>query len=44
MQDVDYIICGDYVLPMDEGLTVIKDGAIDVRAQISSKLELLKRF
>ncbi len=31
MQSVDYIICGDYVLPMDGRLTVIEDGAIAVR-------------
>jgi 5-methylthioadenosine/S-adenosylhomocysteine deaminase len=31
MQDVDYIISGGYVLPMDEGLTVISDGAVAVK-------------
>jgi 5-methylthioadenosine/S-adenosylhomocysteine deaminase len=31
MTEVDYIINGDYVLPMDESLSVIKDGAIAVK-------------
>ena len=31
MQDVDYIISGAYVLPMDEGLTVISNGAVAVK-------------
>ena len=31
MINVDYIIYADYVLPMDESLTVIKDGAIAVK-------------
>lgn len=31
MQSVDYIIYADYVLPMDEKLTTIKDGAIAVK-------------
>jgi 5-methylthioadenosine/S-adenosylhomocysteine deaminase len=31
MQSVDYIIRADYVLPMDEGLHVIKDGAIAIK-------------
>jgi len=31
MQDVDYIISADYILPMDEGISVIKDGAIAVK-------------
>ncbi len=31
MQNVDYIISGDYVLPMDEALTVIKNGAVAVK-------------
>ena len=30
MENVDYILSADYVLPMDENLTVIKDGAIAV--------------
>lgn len=33
MQKVDYIIHGDYVLPMDEKLTVIMDGAIAVKGK-----------
>jgi len=31
MQDVDNIISGGYVLPMDERLTVIRDGAVAVK-------------
>jgi len=48
MQDVDYIICGDYVLPMDEGLTVIKDGAIAVSGtdilEVGTSKEILKKY
>lgn len=29
--DVDYIICGDYVLTMDEDLALIRDGAVAVK-------------
>lgn len=31
MEKVDYIICGDFVLTMNEGLDLIKDGAIAVK-------------
>ena len=31
MQDVDYILSGSYVLPMDERLTVISNGAVAVK-------------
>lgn len=31
MEPVDYIICGDYILTMNEGLDLIKDGAIAVK-------------
>ncbi len=31
MIPVDYIICGDYILPMDQSLTVIDNGAIAVK-------------
>ncbi len=31
MTDIDYIIMADYVLPMDEGLDVIRDGAVAVK-------------
>ena len=31
MKNADYIICGDYVLPMDEEQAVIKDGAVVVK-------------
>ncbi len=33
MKKADYIIRGDYVLPMDEGLPVIKDGAVAVNGK-----------
>jgi 5-methylthioadenosine/S-adenosylhomocysteine deaminase len=45
---VDYIICGDYVLPMDEGLTVIKDGAIAVSGttilEVGTSKEISKKY
>jgi 5-methylthioadenosine/S-adenosylhomocysteine deaminase len=48
MQNVDYIICGDYVLPMDEGLTVIKDGAIAVSGttilEVGTSKEISKKY
>lgn len=31
MQSVDHIICGDYVLPMDESLAVIQNGAVAIK-------------
>jgi 5-methylthioadenosine/S-adenosylhomocysteine deaminase len=31
MIPVDYIICGDYILPMDQFLTVVERGAIAIR-------------
>jgi 5-methylthioadenosine/S-adenosylhomocysteine deaminase len=46
--NVDYIICGDYVLPMDEGLTVIKDGAIAVSGtnilEVGTSKEISKKY
>ncbi len=33
MQNADYIIKGDYVIPMDENQTVIKDGAVVVKGK-----------
>lgn len=48
MINVDYIICGDYVLPMDERLTVIKDGAIAVRGpeilEVGTSDEIFKKY
>src|SRR4030043_840786 len=48
MQNVDYIICGDYVLSMDEGLTVIKDGAIAVSGtnilEVGTSKEISKKY
>ncbi len=31
MQNVDYIISADYILPMDENLTLIREGAVAVK-------------
>jgi 5-methylthioadenosine/S-adenosylhomocysteine deaminase len=48
MQIVDYIIGGDYVLPMDEGLTVIKDGAIAVKGteiiEVGTSADIFKKY
>jgi 5-methylthioadenosine/S-adenosylhomocysteine deaminase len=46
--NVDYIIRGDYILPMDESLTVIKDGAIAVRGpeiiDVGPSDEIFKKY
>ena len=34
MKKADYIICGDYVLPMDESHSVIKDGAVALNGNV----------
>ncbi len=34
MKSADYIICGDYVLPMDESHSVIKDGAVALNGNV----------
>jgi len=48
MQSVDYIIGGDYVLPMDKGLTVIKDGAVAIRGpeiiEVGTSAEIFKKY
>jgi len=48
MTTVDYIIRGDYVLPMDEKLTVIRDGAIAVKGrevlEVGSSKEIFKKY
>lgn len=48
MQTVDYIICGDYVLPMDEKLTVIRDGAIAVKGpdilEVGTSKEIFEKY
>ena len=48
MINVDYIICGDYVLPMDEKLTVIRDGAIAVKGtgilEVGTSKEILEKY
>lgn len=48
MQNVDYIIGGDYVLPMDKGLTVIKDGAVAIKGpeiiEVGTSAEIFKKY
>ncbi|MEW6214063.1 MAG: amidohydrolase [Nitrospirota bacterium] len=48
MQSVDYIISADYVLPMDERLTVIKDGAIAIKGtkivEVGTYEEIFKKY
>jgi 5-methylthioadenosine/S-adenosylhomocysteine deaminase len=48
MQSVDYIIRADYVLPMDEGLAVIKDGAIAIKdtkiLKVGTSQEIIGRY
>jgi 5-methylthioadenosine/S-adenosylhomocysteine deaminase len=48
MQNVDYIIHADYVLPMDEDLTVIRNGAIAVKGskilKVGSSQEIFKKY
>lgn len=48
MINVDYIISGDYILPMDESLTVIKNGAIAVKGteiiDVGSSDEIFKKY
>jgi len=48
MTDIDYIIHADYVLPMDENLTVIKEGAIAVKGtrifDVGNLEEMLQKY
>jgi 5-methylthioadenosine/S-adenosylhomocysteine deaminase len=48
MTDVDYIVCADYVLPMDEGLAVIKDGAIAIKdtkiLKVGTSQEIFQKY
>ncbi|MEW6001813.1 MAG: amidohydrolase family protein [Nitrospirota bacterium] len=48
MQNVDHIVHGDYVLPMDEGLTVIRNGLIAVKGakiiEVGSAEEISKKY
>ncbi len=48
MINVDYIICGDYVLPMDEKLSVIRDGAIAVKGtgilEVGTSKEIFEKY
>ncbi|MFA6056504.1 MAG: amidohydrolase family protein [Thermodesulfovibrionales bacterium] len=48
MQKVDYIICGDYVLTMDENLAITEKGAVAVKEkqilEVGKTDEILKRY
>lgn len=48
MQNVDHIICGDYVIPMDESLNVIKDGAVATKSdkivEVGTSQEILNKY
>ncbi|HMK49645.1 MAG TPA: amidohydrolase, partial [Thermodesulfovibrionales bacterium] len=48
LERVDYIICGDYVLPMTEGLPVIEEGAVAVKDKkivaVEREEALLKKY
>jgi len=48
LQKVDYIICGDYVLTMDENLAIIEKGAVAVKEkqilEVGKADEILKRY
>ena len=48
MIDADFIICSDYVLQMDEALTLLEDGAIAVKGkeilEVGTSGNILKRY
>ena len=48
MESIDYIISADYVLPVDEGLAVIKDGAIAIKdtriLKVGTSQEIVGRY
>ena len=48
MISVDYIICGDYVLPMDESCSVVKDGAVAINGnkilEVGTSHEILSKY
>jgi 5-methylthioadenosine/S-adenosylhomocysteine deaminase len=48
MKTVDYIVGGDYILPMDESLTVIKNGAVVVKGrdilEVGTSEEIFKKY
>jgi 5-methylthioadenosine/S-adenosylhomocysteine deaminase len=48
MQSVDYILNADYVLPMDENFTIIKDGSVAVKGtrifDVGSSEEILRKY
>jgi 5-methylthioadenosine/S-adenosylhomocysteine deaminase len=45
---VDHILCGDYVLPMDESFTIIEKGAVAVKGneilEVGASDKLLKKY
>jgi 5-methylthioadenosine/S-adenosylhomocysteine deaminase len=48
MIPVDYIICGDYILPMDESFTVIEKGAVAITGNkildVGTSEEIFKKY
>lgn len=48
MISVDHIIAGDYVLPMDKGLSVIKDGAVAIKGseiiEVGNSATIFKKY
>ena len=48
MTDIDYIIHADYVLPMDESLAVIKNGAVAIKGteilDVGNSEEIFKKY
>jgi 5-methylthioadenosine/S-adenosylhomocysteine deaminase len=48
MQPVDYIICGDYILTMNENMDLIRDGAIAVKdtkiVDVDTSENILKKY
>jgi 5-methylthioadenosine/S-adenosylhomocysteine deaminase len=48
VQQADYIICGDYVLTMDESLETIRDGAVAIRGHaiidVGKSADLLRAY
>ena len=48
MESIDYIISADYILPMDKGLAVVKDGAIAIKdtkiLKVGTSQEIIGRY
>jgi 5-methylthioadenosine/S-adenosylhomocysteine deaminase len=48
MINVDCIICGDYILPIDEGLSVIRNGAVVIKGteilEVGTSDNILKKY